>query len=220
MEYISFYSSILPILSYLLSLKKNKSTILWVIFVYVIFSFSTDLSILTINYKVFPNIRFTIYSIFTISEYCFFSYFVYKSLDSLLFKKAIIFLSIAFFLSATITYFRTLGKQEFDDFTTSVEGILLILYCLSFFFEQISSQSAVFLYEKYSFWIITGILLYFAGSLFLFVLGNSLSKQEIKVYWDITYVANVIKNILFALAFFMKKEDSPNTPMRKPYSIR
>ncbi len=220
MKYLSLFSPILPIVLYLLSAKKLKNTILWVIFVYVITSFLTDLIVLTLTNSSNKNIQLTIYSAFTISEYCFFSYFIYRNLGNTLLKKAILIASVGFILSAIITYFKTFGKQDFDDFASSLEAILLIIFCLAYFFEQISSQPAVFLHEKYSFWIITAILLYFAGSLFLFVLGNSLSKQEIKVYWDITYGANVIKNILFALAFIIKKGESPDTPIRKPYNIR
>jgi hypothetical protein len=193
---------------------------LWVIFVYIIISFITDLIFFNLKKTSNPNIQLTIYSIFTISEYCFFTYFIFRNLASALFKKIILFISVVFIISALITYFKTIGKQDFDDFSSSLEAILLIIFSLVFFFEQISSQSADFLYEKYSFWIITGILLYFAGSLFLFVLGNSLSKQEINVYWDITYFANVMKNIFFAIAFFIEKQKMPTTPMRKPFNIQ
>jgi hypothetical protein len=205
LKYLSLYSGIAPIVLYLMSYKRNRGTMLWVIFVYLLLSAGIDIIIINFRPPKYTNVRFTAYSLFTLIEYLCFSYYIYSKINTPSFKLIISIISAIFLFLMGGFVLENFAQQTFDSFTASLEAIIIIFYCLLFFFEQISSNNTTYLYNIYSFWIIIAFLFYLAGGLFLYALANNLSKQEVAYYWNINYIFNVFKNLLFAIAFFMKK---------------
>jgi hypothetical protein len=53
------------------------------------------------------------------------------------------------------------------------------------------------------------MFLYLAGTFFLFVYSTSLSLSEANNYWIINYIANILKNVLFALAIIVHAKEKP-----------
>lgn len=94
----------------------------------------------------------------------------------------------------------------------TIEAFMFILISIYFFFEQISKPQALFIYQTPAFWVVIGILLYFAGAFFIFIYADGMTDAEIQKYWVINYAFNATKNILFAIAFLMKnnKEEYPS----------
>jgi hypothetical protein len=43
-----------------------------------------------------------------------------------------------------------------------------------------------------------------AGTFFLFLQSATFSNEEFRKYWIISQVGNIIKNLLFAVAFYIK----------------
>ena len=117
-------SGILPIIFFILFLKRNKQGRLWVIFLYCLVSIGTDniyhhLEDRPINY-------FYVYSSFTIVEYSFFAFFLYSSLKEKALKYIVLICSLLFYIVA-IRNFLTIKTERFDSFSASVEDVLLIL---------------------------------------------------------------------------------------------
>lgn len=48
-----------------------------------------------------------------------------------------------------------------------------------------------------------GIMIYLCGSFFFYIMIGSLSKEEALTFGKITYVSEIIKNILFAASMFV-----------------
>jgi hypothetical protein len=67
-----------------------------------------------------------------------------------------------------------------------------------------------FVYNNKKFWIIIAFLLYFSGTLFLYVYMNTLPEQQRSNYWTINNFFEILKNILFCIAFIMKKNVQPS----------
>jgi hypothetical protein len=157
--------------------------------------------------------------LFTVIEYTLFATYIFLILKKPFFRNAIIILSVFFYLIASYNYLSTVGKQGFDSLSASIESILIIIYCIFFLFEQMNAPTIPLIYESHRFWIIIGFMLYLAGGLFLFIYAANFSQKEINSYWAINYGVNIFKNVLFAIAFAIKKE-TPNQPhLRKPYNI-
>lgn len=67
-----------------------------------------------------------------------------------------------------------------------------------------------FVYYNKKFWIIIAFFLYFSGTLFLYIYVNTLPDAQRSRYWAINNFFEILKNILFCVAFIMKKR--PTNP--------
>jgi hypothetical protein len=215
---ISVYSPLLPICFFLLFFVKNNKRDIWVIFIYSLFAFITDRLLLNFKSSEYPRLSFSILSLFTIIEFTLFTIFIYFSLRSRKIKSSILIVSAIFVFFSIIFYFLKLGNEKFDSVSASIEAILILAFCILFLFDNINTEPS-FIYEKYEFWIIVGMLIYLGGVLFLFIFSSSFTKDEKNIYWNINYSLNILKNILFAIAFFMKKETTNNLTMQNRYNI-
>ena len=150
-------------------------------------------------------------SAFTILEYSFFSIFIYSLLESTAAKKAILVISMLFVLSSIFIYFNN-QNTPFDAIPASIEAVILISFTIYLLFEQNNKPEISLIYLSYTFWITFGFLIYLSGTFFLFVQYSNLPEETQDTVWSINLVCNILKNILFAIAFSMRKEDSkPNS---------
>ncbi|WP_276481898.1 hypothetical protein [Paraflavitalea pollutisoli] len=102
-------------------------------------------------------------------------------------------------------------SKLFDAVPASLESILMIIFCVSFFFEQITDVEVSFIYSSKTFWIIVAIMVYSSATFFLFVSAEFLTQEERKAYWFINLISNIIKNLLLTIAFII--------PNHKPQPI-
>jgi len=168
MKFLALSSSIsglLPIVLFLIFHKKNKGLVLWVIFLYALLSFSTDIGFILAKSKV---AHFRILYSFTIIEYSFFSIFLYLNLKSKLTKVFLLIGSVFFYAFALYSIIKT-TNYKFDSLSASIESILIILYSILFFFEQLKAPESPFIYSSKNFWITVAILIYLSATLFLFI---------------------------------------------------
>jgi hypothetical protein len=202
---LSIYSGILPIIMFFLFLDRNKKGGLWVIFFYVLVSFANDL---LLNYLLLtPSVYFYFYSFFTILEYSFFTAFLFINIKISLLKKIVLIVSALFYIFCIYTLLST-KDYKFDSLTASIEAILIIIYCILFFYEQINHPDVSFIYSSKKFWITTAFLLYLSGTLFLFIYTSDISENAKLDYWPINYVCNIIKNLIITLAFYIPTSQS------------
>jgi hypothetical protein len=76
------------------------------------------------------------------------------------------------------------------------------------------------IYGKYQFWIVLGIMIYLAGSFFIYVFASQVDRRTLNEFWYLTNVFYILKNILFAtgiIIFFNQKKNSPPAPEFRPY---
>ena len=207
-------SPLLPIITFLAFCLRKSSKSLWVIFIYTLLEFFTD--IFQSSTKWGNDHNFEIFGIFEIVEYSMFAYFFYLSIDNRVIKKIIVFISILILLLLTITFIKS-EKREFDSITASVESIAIIGLSLIYFFEQINKPQDNFIYSSPNFWIVIAFMIYMSGTLFLFIIANSLSTKEMEKYWAINNLSNVITNIIFCIAFLVNRFVSRSPILEKPY---
>lgn len=63
------------------------------------------------------------------------------------------------------------------------------------------------LYQSISFWICVGLLLYFSGNFFIFLLNHSSSEKAFLVQVRVIYsLVTISKNILLSAAFFAHEQ--------------
>jgi hypothetical protein len=124
-------------------------------------------------------------------------------------KKILIALTIFFVLFSL--YDLTQSKAEyFDSIPTAVECIILMGCAVYYFYEQMKQPNSLFLYNTPIFWIVVGIMLFFAGSFFIFIYAQSNSNSpEFKLTFKlISAILTFIENILFLIAFLIARNQS------------
>ena len=215
---LSINSGFLPIIIFLLFLNRNKEGKLWVIFLYAIISLITDYSYNIIDSSN-KKILFYIYSFFTIIEFTLCALFLFNNINSRRFKRLLLICSSLFFSISIYNLFQN-AYENFDSLTASVECILIIFFSILFLYDQIKEPELIFIYTSKKFWIIVAFFLYLSSTLFLFIYASKLTKPELHYYWKINFVFNILKNILFAVAFLIKKNTFPNQSfMRRQYNF-
>ena len=68
----------------------------------------------------------------------------------------------------------------------------------------------LFIYNHFTFWVAVGILLYLGGSFFFYMLISNLEESDVARFGNMTYIAEIIKNLLFAFSIFMYKKHPVN----------
>jgi hypothetical protein len=199
---LAYFAEILPIVFYLIFLKRNRGEGLWVIFLYCVLSLLTEvLFSVTQQQMVFP--------VFIIVQFTLFSYFFYSSLKEKKFKYIPIIGALLFYVVAISNF----GNKRFDSLSASLASALIIPYCILLLYEQIKDPNIVFVYYNKKFWVIIAFFLYFSATLFLYVYYSTLSEEQRSSYWAINNFFEILKNILFCISFIMKKH------YNNPYAV-
>ena len=192
---LAFFTELLPIIFYLIFLKRNRGEGLWVIFLYCILSLLTE--VLGGMFKVQ-----IIFASFNIVQFTLFSLFFYFSFQDKKFKYITIAGAVVFYIVAI----RNFTNTTFDSFSVSLASIFFIPYCILSLYEQIKDPSIMFVYNNKKFWIVIAFFLYFSATLFLDVNFSNLSPEQRSNYWFINNFFEILKNILFCVAFIMKEK--------------
>jgi hypothetical protein len=97
--------------------------------------------------------------------------------------------------------------SQFDGWTAAVSKIIQITFS-SILFVEVIKDSDIDWTKDPRFWVAAGIIIYSAGSLFLFALFNKMlliSPDRLKFVWSLNWIFSIISNLLFARAFLCKK---------------
>ncbi|OQP62120.1 hypothetical protein A3860_29665 [Niastella vici] len=146
---------------------------------------------------------YSVQNAFTLIEYSLFALLIYLEIHNKRVKKIVLFLSFSFYCTCIYNYISS--PPHFDSLNVTLESILIIAYCIYFFFEQINIPRITFIYAFPQFWITAGILIYLASTFFLFMQADSLTREARRGYWIIAILSQIIRNVLFIIAFLTKK---------------
>lgn len=200
--YTSTYSTLIPILFFLIFIQKcKKEKILKIVFYYSCILFLTDTATFFLSMKA---VIFS-YFIFTNIEYLLFSSLFYILITNTQLKKIII-ISNAAFIIFSITYFMIVGNHALDSIPIGVETIFILFFAFFYLYEQMESTSQTLIYDRYAFWFVAGIMIYLAGSFFIYIFSNQVDKETRYLYWMFTNLFTIVKNILFAIGILIYKK--------------
>lgn len=91
----------------------------------------------------------------------------------------------------------------YDGLVMSVEYLMLILLVLLYFYRLLNNLEASRLSRFPMFWFSAGILMFFAGSLFLYMFGNYLVTKEnypkFDALWNVSYYVNIVFHLCVAV---------------------
>lgn len=211
LEKIRILSPLLPIIFFILFCIRKASKELWVFFVYCIASLIVDLCLATSVWA--SEHRFLIWNIYDVFEISILSYFFYLIVNQRLIRSIIIFLCV-FYVIFSFFYSKSDNYQYHS--TTGVIGSIIILlltltyitYIMKPASEPVNIFTPVFL-------ITIAILINISSTLFLNIISNRLTIDEMEKYWSISNYSNIFMNIIFSAAFilfhFQQKHKPPES---------
>ena len=200
------YSYLILPLYFILSKTKLKDKLMVLLALYGILFFAL-LSFYQNFESNIPNNYFQ--GVYTLLEYSFFSYVFWVNTHSKTFKKLIIVVSLLFSLYQFF-YITSVKFERLDSISIGIETILVFIYIFYFFYEFSKNTKDVFIYNHYGFWLAVGIMIYLGGSFFFYILINYLDDNEVDKFGQMTYVAEIIKNLLFAFSIYIYKKHPLN----------
>ena len=150
----------------------------------------------------------TFFHTFVIAQLFLFSAIYYTSFDSPRVKKAIQGITFIFLL-LTLIILTLNSFQEFNPSVKGVQNLIILSYSILYFYHLSDRLPTQRLELLPMFWINSGVLLYFAGTLLVFTLKEYLGSKEGKYIidlWDFHLFLNVILNVLFAIGFWVSRQ--------------
>lgn len=115
----------------------------------------------------------------------------------------VILILFVFFYLVNVTFFQ--GPKVFNSVSNVVACLILIAFCLFYFYRLLNDLPIVHIQQLPMLWIAFAVLTYYGGNFFLFLVKNYLTYGEAgshKVMWILHNLLNIIKNILFAVALW------------------
>ncbi len=212
--YIAFCCDILLIALFFIFFKRFKREFP----IYIIIANTLFALLITWAIEIFPaNGRF-FYTFFTFFEYSFFAFFIYLNILNKAFKKLILGISIIFTIFI-FSYHFLADFRNVDSVPIGIESIFILIFSFYYLYEQMSDLNTEFVYNKYQFWIVIGMMIYLAGSFFIYLFANQVDKKTLHEYWFLTNVFYILKNILFAIAIliFLKQSARLKNPSPKNF---
>lgn len=135
-------------------------------------------------------------------------YFFFQSTNKKI--RTVITLIFTFYLIFSIyKYHATLYLA--DDSVAPLEAALVILYSILFLIKLLLDDKILFPMRNSFFWINTGLLIYFSGSILIFLGNNYLETSYsndpaiVKLIWGLHHSAGILCNFLITLGIWQSK---------------
>ena len=115
-------------------------------------------------------------------------------------------ISIIIISLTNIIFFQ--GKKGFHSITFGMASIIAISFCIYYYYQLFIFPTTTILYKQTNFWIVTGIMFYYACDFPVFCLNNIYyTKVSAKIWpliYDISNLISIIFYSLFIIAFLCK----------------
>ncbi len=159
-------------------------------------------------------LKFSMYNIFTAVEFLFYAFLFYIHFESKIIKKLALFFIPSYILSVSLNFIFIQGiNKTFHSYTFLLGSFFVVVFCCCFFYESVLPDKIdVQLSKQPFFWICSGLLIFYLGSviinaLFEYLRNNDLREEAKKIYGTINQTLNVILYSSFCIAFFLCRDN-------------
>jgi len=125
---------------------------------------------------------------YTIIEFAIITWFYKTYMGNFINPRIFTGIIALFTVLAVLNFMYIQPLTELNAYARGLECIFVVFFAIAAYYKMIKSLEIISLEKSPLFWINAGFLFYFAGSLFLFVLGNLLLRMDIilsMVSWTI-----------------------------------
>jgi hypothetical protein len=147
-----------------------------------------------------------LFHLFTLIELLFFGWVYKEAFENVLLKKIVAALTVLLGVFTIINSVLLESIWTFNSISATAESVYLIVLSLLLFRQLLLQREVMFLDRHPLFWLNSGVLLYFAGNLFVFMLQHAIagSAQKGYVYGIVHSVINILANLLFGIALLCR----------------
>lgn len=194
-SYISLFSIAIPLFTggWLFKRLLITSRIL----VYFVLATAIIECIATVLFQYGVNNLFTFHA-HTIVEFVLLGIVFRRLIDHDYFKMANTLVLVSFVMLSVYLVFAVQGLSHFNSVQRHVEGAILIGYAFIYLFQRDADER--WIVDPFAIFSMT-VLLYFGGSLFVFMFGDYMFSTGQDSAWIIHGILNSIFNIILALVF-------------------
>lgn len=202
---LSIYMMALPImigLARLKSLHKEQKAILVLVVLAAFVEVLSD----TMRYQHQKDYQYVVFYGYTVIEYLILSSLFSRYVKALFHTSFLVVANILFFLTVCLDIGWWSGINQFNGYSTAIESLLVIFFVVSYFLKTLQEMQTKHLEREPLFWISTGLLLYFASSLFIFLFTNYVvtSDRILFIIWGIHGIFNALLHVFYCIALWMK----------------
>ena len=144
------------------------------------------------------------------------SLFYFKFINEINLKRIVIIVALMVLLFAIIEGIVIEGIFNYPSIALAPGGIMIILWSLLGFYELLKLNNNIPIYKEPMFWINSGILIYFAGTFFLFLLNDYFMKNDphsASIFNNINLFLNVLVNIIYSIGVYKKGNEIKIVPI-------
>ena len=160
-----------------------------------------------LSYHRIPNLIF--FHLYTAIEAVFLSFFFLQIIKNRMIKKFISVFIFLFPICCLVNYLYLQNGNVFNTYTHPVEALVFMALCIHYFWLQGRHEEEIPWMSLPLNWIISGFLLYFSSTFFLYVFSNVLiSKYNTAVnifIWNVHGAIIILTNILWTIGFYKCK---------------
>jgi hypothetical protein len=202
LDYVQ-YVLILPLTIALIRFKylTNELKYIWY---FILLGILSEVSTRTISYfypklNILPGLH-----LYTLLEFIFIGLFYQRFFGAFFSKKLLPFIIIGFVTFTIINAFFIQGINNFNTYASGLEGILVILLSLLCFYKMLIELDTRSPTKQPIFWLNSGFLFYFAGSLFIFILSNFIKGDNylLSLAWGMHAFLMVILHIFIGIGLW------------------
>lgn len=151
--------------------------------------------------------NYTMFNIFTTLEFVFYAFLFYNHLRTSIYRKLTLGFIPFYILMVFLNIRFVQGSQTFHSYTFLLGSFFIVLFCCLFFYESVLPEHLDNpLTKQPFFWVCTGLLLFYLGSviinaLFEYLQSFDMQAEGKKIYGIINQSLNVVLYSAFIFAF-------------------
>jgi hypothetical protein len=172
------------------------------IYLYVALCLVLQIVQFVLAYTIHNNLP--VFHLQTLLEFILLSVFFHQFFEKKKIKRSIEIIAVLFTLFAIANaLFLEPPFKVFNSNTRAVSSLILTVYCLAYYYAQISHPKLVSLHKDATFWLVTGIFFYYTGTAIIGSIWSFLNQSQSELFritWEVQNLFNLIKYALFAFS--------------------
>ncbi|HEX8427212.1 hypothetical protein [Hymenobacter sp.] len=178
-------------------LQKHHKVVLWCCVMWAILTIVGEILFALKRHNLF------VWNIVTILEALFLGYAFYLVLRSQKIRRLLRVAAVVFLVTALIDFFYLSGLGATTVYTVALESVLLIATVLLYFEQLLRELRTTSLEQNPMFVIGIGVITYFAGTVMVFLLQDSVSGVQEMIMMMVNSFLSLVLNAIIARAFWL-----------------